>query len=68
MEMRLTLTEDDEKLAKQIAATQETSKRDAVLNTFRKTGKQFSKKKLPDFSQTKWGRPKSKTFPYKTAK
>jgi hypothetical protein len=66
MEIRLTLTPEDEKLAKEIASKQETSKRDAVISVFRKTGKNFTKKKLPNFSSTQWGR--SKSSPSKTAK
>jgi hypothetical protein len=58
MEYRLSLTEDDEKLAKSVSSAQDTSKRDAVLNVFRRHGKEYSKKKVSGFSKTKWGRPK----------
>lgn len=58
MEMRLSLTEEDEKMAKSIASSQDTSKRDAVINVFRRHGKEYMKKPVSGFSKTQWGRKK----------
>lgn len=61
MDIRLTLKDGDEKLAQAVATAQSTSNRDAVLNVFRKHGKQYSRKRLAGFSTTKAGRPKKGT-------
>jgi len=58
MEIRLTLNTEDDKLAKDVAYSQDSSKREAVLNVFRRHGKEYSKKKVPGFSKAKMGRPK----------
>lgn len=45
-------------MAKSIASSQDTSKRDAVINVFRRHGKEYTKKTVTGFSKTRWGRPK----------
>jgi hypothetical protein len=58
MEMRLSLNEEDEQLAKDIAYSQDSSKREAVLTVFRRHGKTYVGKKVRGFSEVKRGRKK----------
>jgi hypothetical protein len=57
--IRLELDGKDEALVLAIAQSQNTSWRDAILNVFRRHGKEYTKKRIPDFSPTRMGRPKS---------